>query len=266
MFAAPVLMMRVTLAFYGRNGQREIETVQTAKAEVERADQEQEETLSGLIDTIASVIDAREPWVLAHSRRVATYAGAIGGHMGLSPADLADLENGGLLQDLGKIGIPEAILNKPGRLTDAEFAVMKTHTAIGEHIVAEVAPPRTVMWIVGEHHERFDRSGYPRGIHGSDISLGGRIVALVGALGAILSNRRYSSATSLEWALEEMDRCSGTHLDPPVVAAPHGGVAERGPGFFAAPAIPRAARACRCKWEDSNADDHQSCQTAGIAG
>jgi diguanylate cyclase (GGDEF)-like protein/putative nucleotidyltransferase with HDIG domain len=260
MFAVPILLLRYSLAFYARRSAKTIETLQAAKAEVERAHQDKEETLRGLIDTVASIIDAREPWVLGHSRRVAKYAVAIGRELGLSTTELAFVHTGGLLHDLGKVGIPEAILNKPDRLTDAEFDVMRGHAALGERILSDVKPLAIVTRIVGEHHERYDGSGYPRGIGGNEISVGGRIVALADALDAILSDRPYSRARSLEWALAEADRCAGTHFDPAVVAALHRAVATLGDDFFESPAgfvEPEPVGDC-CRWRGSgNGPDEQ---------
>jgi putative nucleotidyltransferase with HDIG domain len=234
LFVVPVLIMRFTLVFYARRSERIIQTLQAAKATVEQAHEEKEETLRQLINTMASVIDAREPWVLGHSQRVAQYAVALGTELGLTAGELAVVQTGGLLHDLGKIGVPEAILNKPDRLTDAEYQAMKEHAAIGERILADITSLRDVTRIVGEHHERYDGTGYPRGTGGEAISLGGRIVALADALDAILSDRPYSQAKSLEWALDEMDRCAGAHFDPRVVVALHRVVATRGSEFFQA--------------------------------
>jgi putative nucleotidyltransferase with HDIG domain len=248
MFLAPVLIMRFTLAFHARVSQRTIETLQAAKTEVEQAHEEKEETLRGLILTMASVIDAREPWVLGHSERVAKYAVAIGQVMGLSASELAFVHTGGLLHDLGKVGIPEGILNKPGRLTEEEYAVMKQHAMIGERILADVKPLAAVARIVGEHHERIDGTGYPRGKRGDAISLGGRIVAVADALDAILSHRPYSEARSLAWAMQEMDRCAGAHFDPDVVAALQHLVADKGPDFFEGSSQTGEASRCCDTW------------------
>jgi diguanylate cyclase (GGDEF)-like protein/putative nucleotidyltransferase with HDIG domain len=258
LFVVPVLIMRFTLVFYARRSERIIQTLQTAKATVEQAHEEKEETLRQLINTMASVIDAREPWVLGHSQRVAKYEVAVGTELGLASAELAVVQTGGLLHDLGKIGISEAILNKPGRLTDAEYQAMKEHAAIGERILTDITSLRDVTRIVGEHHERFDGGGYPRGTAGEAISLGGRIVALADALDAILSDRPYSQAKSLEWGLEEMDRCAGSHFDPRVVAALRRVVAARGPEFFQASRGAEDINECCRRWKASSASDQCS--------
>ncbi len=234
-FAAPVLILRFTLLYHATRSERIIETLQTAKDEVEHAQREQEETLRGVIQMIASIIDAREPWVLGHSQRVAKYAVAIGDEMGLPNTDLAFLQTGGLLHDLGKVGIPEAILNKPGRLSDEEWPVMRQHAALGERILSDVEQLQAVARIVGEHHEHYDGAGYPNGKAGAAISLGGRIVALADALDAILSTRPYSAGRSLEWAMTEVERCAGGQFDPEAVAALHRAVAKLGRDYFSSP-------------------------------
>ena len=133
---------------------------------------------------------------------------------------------------MGKVSIPEAILHKPERLTPEEYEIVKEHTRVGERILAEVGPLTEVARMVGEHHERFDGSGYPRGKAGAEISLGGRIVAVADSLDSILSDRPYSKGRSLAWALAELDRCAGTQFDPLVVEALHRVVQEEGAEFF----------------------------------
>lgn len=232
MFAVPLLVMRFTLLHTARVSRQTIETLQAAKEAVEHERLEKEATLDRLIETISSIMDAREPWVVGHSRRVATYAVAIGRELGLDQPKLAAVQTAGLLHDLGKIAIPESILNKPGRLTADEYAVMKTHAEVGERILAQVMPLQDVARMVGEHHERYDGQGYPRGRRGDEISLGGRIIAIADALDAILSDRPYSQAKELLWALEELENCSGSHFDPMLVAATQRLVASRGSEFF----------------------------------
>jgi diguanylate cyclase (GGDEF)-like protein/putative nucleotidyltransferase with HDIG domain len=234
MVIVPVLLMRVTLAFYARRSRQAIETLRAAKAEAEQAHEEKEETLRKLIETVASIIDARDQSVSGHSHQVARYAVALGRELGLNAGELAMLHTAGLFHDLGKVGIPEAILHKPARLTDEEYQVIKQHAAIGERILSEVRQLEVVARMVGEHHERYDGSGYPKGKRRHAIHIGGRILGVADALDSILSNRPYSQGKELACALEELDRCAGTHFDPEVVAALHRLVDSRGPAFFRA--------------------------------
>ncbi len=234
MFFVPLLVMRFTLAFSARKSQQAIQTLQSANREVEQAHQEKEQTLRQLIETVAAIIDARDNTVAGHSERVARYAVALGQELGLLPKELAYLHTAGLLHDLGKIAVPEAILHKPSHLTEEEYAVVKQHAATGERILSAVEALPDVARMVGDHHERFDGSGYPHGERGATITKGGRIIAVADTLDSILSDRPYSQGRSLAWALTELDRCAGSHFDPEVVAALHRVVATVGPGFFAA--------------------------------
>jgi diguanylate cyclase (GGDEF)-like protein/putative nucleotidyltransferase with HDIG domain len=235
MFVAPVLLMRFTLSFYAQRTQRHIEMLQAAKAEVEQAHGEKEEILRRLIETVALIIDARDNSVSGHSRRVARFAVAIGRELGLNPSELAVIHTAGLFHDLGKVGIPEAILHKPGRLTPEEYEVIKQHAGLGRRILSEVPQLADIAQMVGEHHERFDGTGYPKGMQGAEISIGGRILVVADALETMLTDRPYSSARSLAAALDELERCAGTQFDPAVVKAAHRAVRTLGADFFTGP-------------------------------
>jgi diguanylate cyclase (GGDEF)-like protein/putative nucleotidyltransferase with HDIG domain len=233
MFAVPLLVMRFTLAYAARKHRQAIATLEAAKGEIELAHAEQEQTLRQLIATVAAIIDARDQAVAGHSERVATYAIALGEQLGLTPRELDQLHTAGLLHDLGKVAVPETILHKPAKLTAEEFAVVKRHAALGERILAEVKPLAEVARMVGDHHERFDGTGYPHQEGGAAITRGGRILAVADTLDSILSDRPYSPGKPLAWALEEMNRCAGQHFDPAIVEALHRVVAARGVDFFA---------------------------------
>jgi HD-GYP domain-containing protein (c-di-GMP phosphodiesterase class II) len=130
---------------------------------------------------------------------------------------MPDIERGVLLHDIGKIGIPDAILLKPGPLTPEEWKVMRSHPEIGRRIVEKIPFLRGAVSIVYNHHERWDGTGYPQGLRGEEIPLGPRIFALADALDAMTFDRPYSSAISFETARDEIKRCAGTHFDPAVV-------------------------------------------------
>jgi putative nucleotidyltransferase with HDIG domain len=242
LFVLPLLVLRFTLAYAARKNRQAIATLERAKGEIEWAHAEKEQTLRQMIATVAAIIDARDQAVAGHSGRVARYAQAIGEHLGLSPHELDQLHTAGLLHDLGKIAIPEGILHKPARLTAEEYAIVKEHAATGERILAQVAALQDVARMVGDHHERFDGRGYPDGEVGMAITLGGRILAVADTLDTILSDRPYSPAKPLAWALEEAERCAGSHFDPAVVAALQRVVAARGPAFFETAARPAPAQ------------------------
>jgi putative nucleotidyltransferase with HDIG domain len=232
MFTVPVLILRFTLTIYARQAQRTIQTLESAKAEVEAAHEEKETMLRKLIETVALIIDARDNSVSGHSRRVAKYSVAIGRELGMSPEDLASVHTAGLFHDLGKVGIPELLLHKPARLTDEEYVVVKQHAEIGERILSEVPQLVDISKMVGEHHERYDGGGYPKRLKADQISLGGRILMVADALETMLADRPYKRARPLEEALDELDRCAGTHFDPAIVGAVHRCVARHGGEFF----------------------------------
>ncbi len=235
-FALPLVVMRFTLAYTARKNRQTIVTLEAAKAEVEGAHAEKEQTLRELIATVASIIDARDQAVAGHSERVAAYALAIGEELGLSAGELAYLHTAGLLHDLGKVAVPEAILHKPAKLTAEEYAIVKEHAGLGERILTEVVALAEVARMVGDHHERFDGQGYPNRQGGTAITQGGRILAVADTLDSILSDRPYSPGKPLAWALAEAERCAGAHFDPAIVAALLRVAEQRGPAFFAQPA------------------------------
>lgn len=243
MFVVPVVLMRFTLGFSARKSREAIETLEAAKASLEKAGEEKTKTLGQLIVTVSNIIDARDNLVWGHSRNVADYGVLIGVELGLGPEELAAVHSAGLLHDLGKVAIPERILHKPGRLTDEEFAIVKEHPITGKRILSEVELLGEVARIVGDHHERYDGDGYPHRKEGEEISIGGRIIAVADTLDSILSDRSYSDARSLGQALAEIDRCAGGQFDPAVVAALHRVVAAKGEGYFGNSALEVAARA-----------------------
>lgn len=232
MFAVPLLILRYTLGLYTRRSQQSISVLQKAKEEVEQAHREKEETLRNLIETISSIIDARDNATFGHSRQVARYAVTLGRELSLPAVELAMLHTAALLHDLGKVGIPEAILHKPGRLTAEEYAIVKEHASLGEQILQEVPQLGRVARMVGEHHERYDGGGYPAGKAAEEISIGGRILAVADALDSILTDRPYSKGRPLDWALAELDRCTWSQFDPEVMAALHRIVEREGADYF----------------------------------
>jgi putative nucleotidyltransferase with HDIG domain len=236
MFVVPLLLLRYSLSLYANQVQRTIGTLQQAKTDVEQARDAQEETVRELVQTVAMIIDARVNSVSGHSRRVARYATAIGKEMGLAEPELDLLYTAGLFHDLGKVGIPETILHKPARLTEDEYQVVKEHAQIGERLLSEVPLLAEVARMVGEHHERFDGTGYPRGQHGHQTSLGGRILVVADSMESMLADRPYAKGKTLPEAVRELQRCAGAHFDPEVVAATRRAIAALGADFFTGPA------------------------------
>ncbi len=170
------------------------------------------------LTALHGVIGARDPGTGAHSERVRIYAMAIARAYGIPEQELRDIEHGVMLHDIGKIGIPDAILLKPGPLSPDEWKVMRTHPEVGRRLVEHIPFLAGAVPIVYHHHERWDGNGYPEGFRGGDIPLGARIFAVADAFDAMTFGRPYSRAVSLEAARDEIARCSGTHFDPAVAS------------------------------------------------
>lgn len=164
----------------------------------------------------SEAIGARDDYTRGHSERVAEYAQMIAAAMGLG--DLNQLVYvAALVHDVGKIGIPEAILNKPAKLTDAEFQRIQEHTVTGANILKRIYTFSNLVSIVRAHHERYDGKGYPDGLAGEEIPLISRIIAVADSFEAMTSDRSYRKRFSIEYALEELKRCAGSQFDPVVV-------------------------------------------------
>jgi diguanylate cyclase (GGDEF)-like protein len=170
-------------------------------------------------DVLLQVLSEREPTLNSHAGGVTAYAIALGRVVGIAGEELDVLARAAELHDIGKVAIPEAILHKPAPLDDAEWALMREHTVIGERIVAAAPALRPVALLVRASHERWDGAGYPDGLRGEEIPLGARVIAICDAFDAMISDRPYSSARSLPDAINELSRCAGRQFDPALVVA-----------------------------------------------
>jgi putative nucleotidyltransferase with HDIG domain len=182
-----------------------------------------------LIETLATTVDARDQQTAGHSKRVTRYAAVIGAEAGLSDDDLERLKAAALLHDYGKIAVRDRFLQKPGKLDDAEFAYMKAHAEKTAEFLSYLDfPPdmREVPEIAAQHHERMDGTGYPKGLRGSQILVGARIVAAADVFDALTAPRYYKPAYSLDKTIEIMDGMAGAHLDPVIMAAVHRALPE----------------------------------------
>ena len=182
-----------------------------------------------LIETLATTVDARDQQTAGHSKRVTRYAAVIGEEVGLSDEDLERLQAAALLHDYGKIAVRDRFLQKPGKLDEAEFAYMKAHAEKTAEFLSYLDfPPdmREVPQIAAQHHERMDGTGYPKGLRGSEILVGARIVAAADVFDALTAPRYYKPAYSIERTLELIDGMAGEHLDPAIVAAVHRALPE----------------------------------------
>ena len=187
-------------------------TRQTAVAE-ERSRKIEQMSLQ-TIQTLANAIDAKDPYTKGHSTRVSQYSVAVAEALGWSRERVNDLRYAALLHDIGKIGVPDSILNKPRRLTDVEFEIIKSHTSMGGDILRDKIIIEKAETVARSHHERYDGKGYPRGLKGEEISEEARIVAIADAFDAMSSNRVYRKACSREHILGELQTGRGKQFDP----------------------------------------------------
>jgi putative nucleotidyltransferase with HDIG domain len=175
----------------------------------------------GTLTALARTVDTNSPWTAGHSERVTNLTMDIGRELGLPPDEIDLLRRGGLLHDIGKLGVPPSILDKPGKLTEEEFAVIKKHPSKGAEILEPIPNLQKVIPIVFQHHERFDGKGYPNGLSGEYISLHARILALADVADALLADRPYRPGWSREKVLVYTRENSGIQFDPTVVEAYH---------------------------------------------
>ncbi|MBK8002540.1 MAG: response regulator [Gemmatimonadetes bacterium] len=172
------------------------------------------------VQTLAHALEAKDAYTSGHSMRVSRYAVQTAVRLGFTGERLEEIRLGADLHDIGKIGTREAILNKPGPLTEEEFAHITEHTILGERILAPLARENpTVLRIVRNHHERFDGRGFPDRLTGDEIPIEARIVCVTDAFDAMTTNRAYRASRTPQAAFEELERCAGTHFDPKCVQA-----------------------------------------------
>ncbi len=170
-----------------------------------------------VIASLATAIDAKDRYTCSHINRVQHYAIALAKKAGISGPELDAVATGALVHDIGKLGIPDHILAKPGKLSPEEFRRIQTHVSIGAEILKPVPFPFPVVEVVMTHHERWDGLGYPCGIKGEDIPMGGRIISIVDVYDALTSDRPYRRAMSPEEALKVMKEAAGKQFDPRLV-------------------------------------------------
>ena len=173
--------------------------------------------LVGVIEALATLVEVRDRYTGAHMAQVGKRVARLAREFGLSEPECHMLGIAGLLHDIGKVGVPDAILQKPGRLSPQEWEMLRTHAAVGADVVSRVPALRPLAPIIRAHHEQWDGSGYPDGLRGDDIPMGARMVAVVDAYGAMTSDRPYRKGRSSETARDELRRCAGTQFDPNIV-------------------------------------------------
>ncbi len=171
------------------------------------------------VQALAFTVDARDQYTAGHVNRVMDYSKSIGGLLGLCHDEIELLMLAAQFHDIGKIGVPDTVLLKPGRLTDDEYAMIKTHPDIGVSILRNIPDFASILPAVRHHHERYDGGGYPTGLSGNDIPLEARIIAVADAYDAMTTNRPYRHALSIQAAIEELVRNRCTQFDPQITDA-----------------------------------------------
>lgn len=216
------------LAIEQRKVERLIREEVAAQTEELRADREVLRSI--VLDTVQALVhaqEAKDPFLRGHSERVADLAATIASSMGLSDDEVETIRLAGRVMDVGKIGLRESVMNKPGSLSPEEFAHVQTHVALGLEILSPIKPLAHVLPAVAHHHEHWDGEGYPEGLAGEAISLGGRILAAADAYDALVSQRAWRDGMSPPEAVAFLEQRAGTLLDPKVFAALKGIVSGR---------------------------------------
>ena len=184
--------------------------------ELSQSKEELEKAYLETIQTLRYTVEAKDKYTRGHSDRVSAYSVLIGKYMGLSEEDLKILEIGGLFHDIGKIGVPDSVLLKEGKLTDDEYSEIKDHPSIGKHILSNARTFDNIIPIVYHHHEKFDGNGYPGKIAGEEIPLYARIAAVADTFDAMTTKRSYRNALPLETVRAEIVRVRDTQFDPKI--------------------------------------------------
>ena len=206
--------------FYAKgNGKNRIEIYEKSFEGQEQSREKGYEQVTPTIFALMAAVDAKDSFTFEHSENVSGYAMKLAAKMGLPKDDIQTAKVAGLLHDIGKIGIPESILKKKGKLTDEEYEVMKTHVENSIEMIHFLPNMNYVIPAVLSHHERYDGKGYPGGVKGTDIPLLGRILAVCDSFDAMVSRRAYKDALSVEYAIGELEKGKGTQFDPDVAEA-----------------------------------------------
>ncbi|MHB8507419.1 MAG: HD domain-containing phosphohydrolase [Candidatus Dormibacteria bacterium] len=223
-YVAPLVAMREAMRQYTSHSRTTINELRAAHAEADDANQRLRAanesldiTNEGLLKTLAAVIDARDVYLYGHSVQASKYAGQVARTLGMTQHEVRTTELGALLHDIGKIGVSERILNKPAKLTDEEYEEIKSHCAIGYELLSNLPQFDEVADIVLSHHEHFDGSGYPRALKGEQIHRSARIVSVVEAVEAMVSDRPYRKGMTPDEVLRELAEGAGSQWDPEVV-------------------------------------------------
>lgn len=194
----------------------QMNTIKTINSELKDTYEKLERSYMESIQTLRYTVEAKDVYTRGHSDRVSEFSVLIGNYLGLPEDDLKKLQVGGLFHDIGKIGVPDSILLKPGKLTDNEYSEIKNHPTIGAHILSTASIFQDLIPIVKHHHERFDGNGYPGKLQGEQIPYLARIAAVADTFDAMTSKRTYRDSLPLDVVISEIERCKGTQFDPAI--------------------------------------------------
>jgi putative nucleotidyltransferase with HDIG domain len=203
------------------------EEVTTRTAELQRERQKLERISVATLEALVNALEAKDPYMRGHSARVADLSANIAAQVGLAEEEVEVVRHAGRLHDIGKIGTREAVMNKQGPLTPEEFEHIKQHVIIGTQILSPLAHLADIIGAVRSHHERWDGTGYPDGLRGEEIPIGGRVIGAAEVYDALTTSRPYQEKMTPEQAVERMADLSGTVLDPKVYDALNAIVARR---------------------------------------
>ena len=195
---------------------KQMQEIKRINAELEETNEKLEQAYLDSVETLRYTVEAKDPYTRGHSDRVSEFSVLIGKKLGLPEEQLKILRIGGLFHDIGKIGIPDNILQKESKLTDDEYSEIKNHPSIGVHILGSAEIFKDIIPIVKHHHERYDGRGYPSGLKGEEIPYIARIAAVADTFDAMTSKRSYRDALDLQVVKDEIKRCEGTQFDPEI--------------------------------------------------
>jgi len=211
-FFLPIFLINYSFRMYVSNTKDYVNKLEEMNSALDEAN-------LGLLEALGRVIDAYDVFTYGHSKQVSIYAKEISEKMNLSTDQTSEIVRAALIHDIGKVGIKESILVKPGRLSMEERIIMNRHPEIGANIISEMKGLQRLVPLVKFHHERWDGRGYPSHLSGEDIPLGARVLALADSVEAMASDRTYHSRLSFDEIRAEVIRCSGDQFDPAVVQA-----------------------------------------------
>ena len=224
-FFLPVLSIGYSFRMYVNHTKRYVSRLEEVNATLDTVN-------IGLLESLGAVIDAFDLYTYGHSTQVSIYARALAGAMDLPKDEQANIFKAALIHDIGKIGITEKIICKPGKLTTEEMNTIRQHPIIGADIVRRMEGLHDLVPLIRHHHERWDGTGYPAGLAGEEIPIGARIIALADAVDAMYSSRPYRETLTFEEMIAEVGSNSGVQFDPQVAQVFLSVIAQKGPEFF----------------------------------